>query len=215
MAREVVTLYTLFIDTHDKNVLMILYKDGKIISKENLETKNKHSEVAMPTIDKLLKDVNVDVSELGNVIVVNGPGSFTGVRIAVTIAKTIAYALSIPIRVIDALTILATGVNTDKKVVAIEDRNGAFVGVFDSNYNTLEPLQYMNKSMYTEFNPNSDEWIPNKEIAEELNKQFSIEVDKRKIVLSDAIKTFGTHTVDVKLHPETTGKLNVLIANKD
>ncbi len=149
-------MYTLFIDTHDKNVLMILYKDGKIINKENLETKNKHSEVAMPTIDKLLKDVNVDVSELGNVIVVNGPGSFTGVRIAVTIAKTIAYALSIPIRVIDALTILATGVNTDKKVVAIEDRNGAFVGVFDSNYNTLEPLQYMNKSMYTEFKENND-----------------------------------------------------------
>jgi len=155
-AREVVTLYTLFIDTHDKNVLMILYKDGKIINKENLETKNKHSEVAMPTIDKLLKDVNVDVSELGNVIVVNGPGSFTGVRIAVTIAKTIAYALPIPIRVIDALTILATGVDTLKKVVAIEDRNGAFVGTFDSNYNTLEPLQYMNKSMYTEFKENND-----------------------------------------------------------
>jgi len=152
----VVTLYTLFIDTHDKNVLMILYKDGKIINKENLETKNKHSEVAMPTIDKLLKDVNVDVSELGNVIVVNGPGSFTGVRIAVTIAKTIAYALPIPIRVIDALTILATGVDTLKKVVAIEDRNGAFVGTFDSNYNTLEPLQYMNKSMYTEFKENND-----------------------------------------------------------
>lgn len=156
MAREVVTLYTLFIDTHDKNVLIILYKDGKIISKENLETKNKHSEVAMPTIDKVLKDVNVDVSELGSIVVVNGPGSFTGERIAVTIAKTIAYALSIPIRVIDALTILATGVDTDTKLVAIEDRNGAFVGMFDSNYNTLEPLQYMNKSMYTEFKENND-----------------------------------------------------------
>ena len=57
--------------------------------------------------------------------------------------------------------------------------------------------------------------VTNKEIAEELNKQFSIEVDKRKIILADAIKTFGTHTVDVKLHPETTGKLNVLIASKD
>lgn len=57
--------------------------------------------------------------------------------------------------------------------------------------------------------------VTNKEIADELQKQFSIEVDKRKIVLADAIKTFGTHTVDVKLHPEITGKLNVLIANKD
>ena len=57
--------------------------------------------------------------------------------------------------------------------------------------------------------------VTNKEIAEELNKQFSIEIDKRKIVLNDVIKTFGTHTVDVKLHHEITGKLNVLIANKD
>ena len=57
--------------------------------------------------------------------------------------------------------------------------------------------------------------VTNKEIAEELQKQFSIEVDKRKIVLPEALKTFGTHTVDVKLHPEITGKLNVLITNKD
>lgn len=156
MAREVVTLYTLFIDTHDKNVLIILYKDGKIINKENLETKNKHSEVTMPTIDKVLKDSNVDVSELGSIIVVNGPGSFTGERIAVTIAKTIAYALSIPVRTIDALTILALGVDAEKKVVALEDRNGAFVGIFDSSYNTLEPLQYMNKSTYSEFKANND-----------------------------------------------------------
>lgn len=156
MAREVVTLYTLFIDTHDKNVLIILYKDGKIINKENLETKNKHSEVTMPTIDKVLKDSNVDVSELGSIIVVNGPGSFTGERIAVTIAKTIAYALSIPVRTIDALTVLALGVDAEKKVVALEDRNGTFVGIFDSSYNTLEPLQYMNKSTYSEFKANND-----------------------------------------------------------
>jgi len=156
MAREVVYLYTLFIDTHDKNVLIILYKDGKIFNKINLETKNKHSEVAMPTIDNILKESNVDVSELNSIIVVNGPGSFTGVRIAVTIAKTIAYALSIPIRTIDALSILALGVDTDKKIVSIEDRNGAFVGVFDNAYNVLEPLQYMNKSAYLDFKENND-----------------------------------------------------------
>lgn len=151
MTREVVTLYTLFIDTHDKIVLMILFKDGKIVGKEDLETKNKHSEVALPTIANLLEKSNADVSEIGGIIVVNGPGSFTGVRIAVTIAKTIAYALSIPIRTIDALTILALGVEGDRKIVSLEDRNGAFVGVFNSNYNVIEPLQYMNKSSYNEF----------------------------------------------------------------
>ena len=57
--------------------------------------------------------------------------------------------------------------------------------------------------------------VTNKEIAEELQKQHGIELDKRKIVVNEPIKTFGTHTVDVKLHHEITGKLNVLITNKD
>lgn len=151
MAREVVTLYTLFIDTHSKNVLIILFKDGKIVTCEYLETKNKHSEVAMPTIDKVLKESNVDVSELSEIVVVNGPGSFTGERIAVTIGKTIAYCLNIPIKVIDALTIIAINVDADKKIVALEDRTGAFVGTFDKDNKVIEDLQYMNNSIYKDY----------------------------------------------------------------
>ena len=149
-------MYTLFIDTHSKNVLIILFKDGKILSCENLETKNKHSEVAMPTIDKVLKDSNVDVNELSEIVVVNGPGSFTGERIAVTIGKTIAYCLNIPIKVIDALTILAINLDKDKKIVALEDRTGAFVGTFDMNNNIIEDLQYMSNSLYSEYKTNND-----------------------------------------------------------
>lgn len=156
MAREVVIVYTLFIDTHDKNILIILYKNNKILVCENVQTINKHSEVAMPTIDLVLKKANIDVSELNSVIVVNGPGSFTGERIAVTIAKTIAYSLNIPIRVIDALTIMALAVNTDHKVVALEDRNGAFVGEFDRDNNIIDNFQYLNKSVYAEFKSNFD-----------------------------------------------------------
>lgn len=57
--------------------------------------------------------------------------------------------------------------------------------------------------------------VTSKEIAEALEAQFSIEIDKRKINLSEPLKAFGTHVVDVKLYPEITGKLNVLIASKE
>ena len=57
--------------------------------------------------------------------------------------------------------------------------------------------------------------VTSKEIAEALEAQHSITIDKRKIVLPDALKAFGTYSVDVKLYPEITGKLNVLIANKE
>lgn len=156
MAHEVVTLNTLFIDTHDKNVLIIIFKDSKIFKMENLATVNKHSEVTMPTIDKILKDSNLDIKDISNIIVVNGPGSFTGERIAVTIAKTFAYCLNAPIRVIDALTILALNVDRDSKIVALEDRNGAFVGTFDKDCKVVGSLQYINKSGYMELKTNNE-----------------------------------------------------------
>ena len=51
------------------------------------------------------------------------------------------------------------------------------------------------------------------DIAEELEKQHGIKVDKRKIQLSDPLKTFGVHTVSVKLYTEITGKINVVISD--
>lgn len=53
--------------------------------------------------------------------------------------------------------------------------------------------------------------VTNKDIADALAAQYAIEVDKRKIVLDSPIKAYGTYTVDVKLYPEISGKLNVLV----
>ncbi len=56
--------------------------------------------------------------------------------------------------------------------------------------------------------------ITNKEIAEELKTQFGIDIDKRKIILDSPIKAFGSYTLDVKLHTEVSGKLNIIVAQK-
>ena len=53
--------------------------------------------------------------------------------------------------------------------------------------------------------------ISTKEIHEAISKQLDLEVDKKKIVVADAIKTFGTHEVVVKLHPQVQAKLNVKV----
>ena len=53
-----------------------------------------------------------------------------------------------------------------------------------------------------------------KEIAEQLKKQFGIEVDRRKINLADPIRAFGTYLADVKLYPEITGQLRVSVTEK-
>lgn len=53
--------------------------------------------------------------------------------------------------------------------------------------------------------------ITTKDISEALEAQHGLAVDKRKIVLENPIKAYGTYTVDVKLYPEISGKLTILV----
>ncbi|MCR5407119.1 MAG: 50S ribosomal protein L9 [Lachnospiraceae bacterium] len=53
--------------------------------------------------------------------------------------------------------------------------------------------------------------VSNKEISEEAKAQYGLEIDKKKIVISDPIKSIGTYEVSVKLHPKVTGTLKVKV----
>lgn len=54
--------------------------------------------------------------------------------------------------------------------------------------------------------------VSTKEIAAAVKEQMNLEIDKKKIQLKDAIKTLGTHTVPIKLHPKVTAQLKVVIS---
>ena len=56
--------------------------------------------------------------------------------------------------------------------------------------------------------------VTSMEIADILSKDHGISIDKRKIVMNDTIKAFGSYTFDVKLYAEVTGKLNVIVTEK-
>ena len=56
--------------------------------------------------------------------------------------------------------------------------------------------------------------VTSKDIAEELKKQFGIELDKRKITLTESIKSFGNFTAEVRLYTDVVGKINVLVTSK-
>ena len=53
--------------------------------------------------------------------------------------------------------------------------------------------------------------VSSKEIADELKKQHGIEIEKKKILIKDAIKTPGAFEIEVKVHPQVTGKFHLLI----
>lgn len=143
-------MFTLFIDTHFKDVNIVLYKDGKVI--DHLTSDNqKHSVVTMPLIVDILKNNNIKINSIKEIICVNGPGSFTGVRIGVTISKVLAYSLGIKVKVIDYLELMSIFSNCE--YVAIVDKNGAFIGHF-KNQKKLDEYIYLNMPDYINFKNN-------------------------------------------------------------
>ncbi len=56
--------------------------------------------------------------------------------------------------------------------------------------------------------------VSNKEIAAAAREQLGLDIDKKKIVLPDALKNFGSYDISIKLHPQVTGKLNVKVVEE-
>lgn len=137
----------LFLDTHLNDVVVILYNEEKIIKKEILLNVKENSKVIMPTIKKVLDDKLPK-----SILVVNGPGSFTGVRLGVTIAKTLAMTLDVPIKTITSLECLAVSLNENKKIVGFGDKNGYYIGIFDNENKLVGDYEYLSNTEFTEFN---------------------------------------------------------------
>ena len=99
-------MYQLLLDSSNIFLSVGLAKDGKVIDKISYEAWQRQSEMMVTEVDNILKRNNIDKSELDGVVVGIGPGSYTGVRIGVTIAKTIAYALHIKLYAKSSLSLL-------------------------------------------------------------------------------------------------------------
>ena len=132
-------MITLFIDTSNQDVSIALLKDGKIINKITKSIPNEHSKYAVSYIDEVLKKSEITPKEVQSIMVVNGPGSFTGVRIGLTIAKVYALLNNIKVTLISSLKCLAIGNNKNKYILSlINARNdNYYIGVYDNNYNDV------------------------------------------------------------------------------
>lgn len=136
----------LFIDTHLNDVVIILEKDGKILKEKIVKDEKQNSKVIMPSIKKLLSKKRPN-----SIVVVNGPGSFTGVRLGVTIAKTLAYTMEIPIRTITSLECMAICLDDVSKIVGFSDNNGYYIGIFDDNNSLIGNYEYLSNSEFEDY----------------------------------------------------------------
>ena len=136
-------MYSLFIDTHIYDIVVILFKNGKIF-KKNIIEKARGSEL-LPCIKEL-----TDLNDINEIIVVNGPGSFTGIRTGITVAKTIAYVKNIPIKTVSYLDLMDYSLNDGYNIVGLFDSSGIFVGYYDK-HNSIKKYLYIKKGDLSEF----------------------------------------------------------------
>lgn len=97
----------LAIDTSNQAMSIAVLDDEKVIGEITTNIKRNHSERLMPAIDELMKDVQWQPSDLNRIVVAKGPGSYTGLRIGVTVAKTLAWTLGVELVGISSLKTLA------------------------------------------------------------------------------------------------------------
>jgi len=127
------------IETATKNCSVALAKDGKTIAIREIATQNfSHAEKLHVFIEELFAETHLKLQDLNAIAVSQGPGSYTGLRIGVSAAKGLCYALSVPLIAVDTLELLARKISvTDGIIVPMIDarRMEVFCAFFDTNYN--------------------------------------------------------------------------------
>ena len=144
----------LFFDTSSDLLKVSLIKDNRIIFDKELHTKNDHSSYLVPTIDEAFKSNNIDFKELDEIIVGNGPGSFTGTRISIAVAKTYAFSFNIPVYMISSLEeLIYDNDGYDFYVPIIEEKkDNLYFSIFDKDKkrvmdDTYSSTEYMYKKL--------------------------------------------------------------------
>lgn len=143
-------MYKLFISTYSELITIGLFKDDQLIMQKDKESEKSHSIYLVPMIDEILKNNNITCQDLTEIIVVNGPGSFTGIRLGVTVAKTLAYTLNIPIKTISSIEAISSSIKEENKIITISDTKGKYLGIFENN-KLLNELIYLKNKDYEEY----------------------------------------------------------------
>jgi len=163
-----------YIDTTSSYLYTGIVKDNKLLIERKKDLGKELSIFTISIVSEMFREANIKPTDIDKIIVVNGPGSFTGIRIGVTIAKIMAWSLNIPITTITSLEAMAKSIKTDKLIVPIINarREACYAAIFDDDkeilsgeYMTIEKLKMMLIGL-------------NKEYAFVSNDSFSFEVEK-------------------------------------
>ena len=149
-----------YIDTTSSYLYTGIVKDNKLINERKDNLGHQLSCITLNEVSKMFKESKLEPNDVDKIIVVNGPGSFTGIRIGVTLAKLFAFCLKKEITTISSLEAMAKSIKTDKLIVPIIDarREACYASIYDNDkcimkgeYLTLEKLNLILNGLGKEY----------------------------------------------------------------
>ena len=148
-------MITILLDSSNTNLSVGIARDNLLLEYISYEAWQRQSEYMIPELDKLLSKYNVSRDEIKEVMVAKGPGSYTGVRIAITIAKTIATALDAKLYAVSSLRVQKACKNPS--ICLINARSGrSYIGVYEDDKVLLDDQIMKNEDVlnYIKEHPN-------------------------------------------------------------
>lgn len=124
-----------------------LSRDGKIISSREINEPNRHAEKLTVFCEEVVAEAKISFSDLNAVAVSEGPGSYTGLRIGVSAAKGICYALNKPLIAVNTLEAMAYGMKAEAKPGELlcpmldARRMEVYCAIFDHELNVIEKTE--------------------------------------------------------------------------
>ena len=156
----------LYIDTSSSYLYTGIVCDGKLISEVQENLQLDLSKLALPKIAEMFSENNLKPNDIDKIIVVNGPGSFTGIRVGLTIAKVYAWSLNIPIIPITSLEAMACSCEEDRILVPIIDARRGYVygAIYKDEEEILKPQHIKLETLMEHLKDNNYVFITKDEI---------------------------------------------------
>lgn len=177
------TLKNLFIDSSNKNLSLAILSFDELIYVSNVNSYYRHSNFLMNEIIAALNKTGLKINDIDNIVVLNGPGSFTGIRVGVTIAKTLAWVLNKNIYSLSTLRALSLQVSDSNVISAIMDKpDSGYVGIYfddlkmENYYTILDLKEKINGKKLTLVCSDKNEFINNLYEALSESNEVSIKI---------------------------------------
>lgn len=152
--------HILNIETSTKNCSVSIAQDGNtLLCKEIAESGYSHAEKLHVFIEELLLELQLNYKDLNAIAVSQGPGSYTGLRIGISAAKGLCYALNIPMIAVDTLEVLARQLQVSEGfIIPMIDarRMEVYSAVFDAQYQKVRATlaEIIDESSFMDFEGN-------------------------------------------------------------